>query len=526
MASYGDGRVLIQWREKISENISNAYYDIFDTRVSAVNFTSSSNAIIWAGTIFNDTVNGGNGPDTLNGGDGNDVIDGGGGNDTLNGGFGNDTIRMNWGDVADGGEGDDTFVFAGANTGGSTSAVGGNGFDTADFSQMSGGIVWNTNTLERVIGTAFTDTITATSSVDRQFFGGGGSDTLNGNLGADNLSGDSGDDRLNGIQGNDFLTGGVGNDSLDGGSDFDYANYLDASTTAGITLSLAITTAQNTGGAGTDTLTSIEGIYGSNLGDTLTGDGAAVNALYGWGGADLLTGAGGFDYIEGGEGDDTLDGGAGDDYLLGGNGIDWVSYYGSTAAVYVDMSGASAFANGAATGFDVLSGIERVYGSIYGDFLFGSAGSDTLVGDLGIDILYGFGLGDSLDGGADTDYLVGGSGADTITTGAGQDYIYFQGQAEGKDTITDWRANGFDLICIDEPTFGAGLTVNQYLSEAGNANRFVAGTAATAAIGQFLWNSATSTLSWDADGTGGGAAVQLVTLTGITSLTAGDVLIL
>jgi Ca2+-binding RTX toxin-like protein len=237
-------------------------------------------------------------------------------------------------------------------------------------------------------------------------------------------------------------------------------------------------------------------------------------------------GNGGFDYIEAGEADDTMDGGAGDDFLLGGNGIDWVSYYGSTAAVYVDMSGASAFANGTATGFDVLSGIERVYGSIYGDFLFGSAGSDTLVGDLGVDILYGFGLGDSLDGGGDTDYIVGGTGADTITSGAGQDYIYFQGQNEGKDTITDWRANGFDLICIDEPAFGGGLTAGQYLSGAGNANRFVVGTAATAAIGQFLWNSATSTLSWDADGTGGVVAVQLVTLTGITSLAASDILVL
>jgi Ca2+-binding RTX toxin-like protein len=347
---------------------------------------------------------------------------------------------------------------------------------------------------------------------------------LTGN-GANNvLMGNTAANLLSGVAGNDFLTGGAGDDNLNGGADFDYANYLDASTTAGITLSLAITTAQNTGGAGTDTLTSIEGIYGSNFGDTLTGDGTAVNALFGWGGADSLVGNGGFDYIEAGEGNDTLDGGAGDDFLLGGNGIDWVSYYGSAAAVYVDMSGASAFANSTSTGFDVLSGIERVYGSIYGDFLFGSAGSDTLIGDNGVDIIYGFGLGDSLDGGGDTDYIVGGVGADTITTGTGQDYIYFQGQNEGKDTVTDWRASGFDLLVIDEPAFGAGLITGQYLSS--ESWRFVAGTAATGAFGQFLWNSATSTLSWDADGTGVGAAVQLVTLTGITSLTAGDILVL
>jgi Ca2+-binding RTX toxin-like protein len=350
-------------------------------------------------------------------------------------------------------------------------------------------------------------------------------DMLFGRITDDAIWGGADDDSLSGEAGNDFLTGGAGDDVLIGGTGFDYANFLDA--TSGVSVSLLISLAQAVGGGlGTDTLSDVEGLYGSQSGDTLLGDNADVNAVYGWGGNDLISGNGGFDYVEGGEGDDTVDGGAGDDYLLGGNGTDTVTFAGSGAAVYVDMSGASAFANGTATGFDVLSGVERIYGSIYGDFLFGSAGQDTLAGDQGIDIIYGFGLGDSLDGGADTDYIVGGAGADTITTGAGQDYIYFQGQSEGKDTITDWRASGFDILCIDEPSFGAGLAINQYLSDSGNAGRFVAGTAATANIGQFLWNSATSTLSWDADGTGAGAAVQLVTLTGVSTLTAGDILVL
>jgi uncharacterized delta-60 repeat protein len=364
--------------------------------------------------------------------------------------------------------------------------------------------------------------LNADGTLDTSFIGDG--ETTYGTDAANALNGTYAGDKLFGFAGDDFLTGRAGNDSLDGGGGFDYANYLDPTSTAGITVSLAAAGAQNTGGAGTDTLVGIEGLYGSNLGDTLAGDDAAVNALYGWGGADGLYGNGGFDYIEGGEGEDTLGGGAGDDFLIGGNGGDWVVYNDSSAAVYVDMSGASAFANGSATGFDVLSGIERVYGSAFGDFLFGSAGADTLVGDQGSDIIYGFGLGDSLDGGADTDYIVGGAGADTITTGTGQDFIYFQGQAEGKDTVTDWRVSGFDLLVIDEPAFGAGLVAGQYLSS--ESWRFVTGTAATANFGQFIWNGATSTLSWDADGTGAGVAVQLVTLTGVSSLTAGDILVL
>jgi Ca2+-binding RTX toxin-like protein len=316
------------------------------------------------------------------------------------------------------------------------------------------------------------------------------------------------------------MTGSWGNDNLNGGAEFDYADYLNAA--GSVTVSLLAGTA--TGADGNDILSGIEGLYGSQYGDTLSGDNAASNALFGNGGADALFGNGGADYIDGGGGDDTLDGGAGDDNLVGGSGLDWVSYYGSTAAVYVDMSGASAFANGTATGFDLLSGIERAYGSIYGDYLFGSALADSLFGDMGSDVIYGFGLGDSLDGGGDTDYIVGGIGADTITTGAGQDYIYFQGQNEGKDTITDWRTDGFDILVIDEPAFGAGLITGQYLSS--ESWRFVAGTAATGAFGQFLWNGATSTLSWDADGTGAGLAVQLVTLTGITTLAASDILVL
>jgi hypothetical protein len=42
---------------------------------------------------------------------------------------------------------------------------------------------------------------------------------------------------------------------------------------------------------------------------------------------------------------------------------------------------------------------------------------------------------------------------------------------------------------------------------------------------QFLSNAATSMLSSDADGTGTGAALAIVTLTGVLSLAAGDVLV-
>ena len=99
--------------------------------------------------------------------------------------------------------------------------------------------------------------------------------------------------RLNGGAGNDTLIGGgrqrhaIGGCRqriMDGGAaGSDTASYADAA--AGVTVSLAITTAQNTVGSGTDTLTNIENLTGSNLNDTLTGN-TAANILNGGAGND------------------------------------------------------------------------------------------------------------------------------------------------------------------------------------------------------------------------------------------------
>src|SRR4051812_5206957 len=76
--------------------------------------------------------------------------------------------------------------------------------------------------------------------------------------------------------------GGAGNDHMDGGAaGTDTISYADA--TAAVTVNLTFSTAQNTGGSGTDTLLNFENLTGSNFNDKLTGT-AAANALYGLGG--------------------------------------------------------------------------------------------------------------------------------------------------------------------------------------------------------------------------------------------------
>ncbi|MEF9898631.1 MAG: Ig-like domain-containing protein, partial [Pseudomonas sp.] len=155
-------------------------------------------------------------------------------------------------------------------------------------------------------------TLTGTGG-DDTLLGGSGHDTLNAGAGNDVLIGGDGNDILNGGDGNDLLNGGAGNDQLNGGAGIDTASYAGAG--SGVTVSLASAGAQNTGGAGTDTLTGIENLIGSDYNDHLTGDGNA-NLLIGGLGNDTLIGGGGNDVLIGGAGNDTLSGGSGNDIFL------------------------------------------------------------------------------------------------------------------------------------------------------------------------------------------------------------------
>jgi Ca2+-binding RTX toxin-like protein len=160
-----------------------------------------------------------------------------------------------------------------------------------------------------------------------QATGGSGTDSLSGieNLTgsafADILRGDGGNNVLSGGLGDDALAGGAGNDTLSGSQGRDSALYNAAGMTTGVTVDLLITTAQNTGGAGTDTLLAIEDLTGSSFADVLLGSGFA-NALRGGAEGDLLDGRGGNDALSGQTGNDTLLGGDGADKLLGDEGSD------------------------------------------------------------------------------------------------------------------------------------------------------------------------------------------------------------
>ncbi|VVP13764.1 hypothetical protein PS876_03451 [Pseudomonas fluorescens] len=167
-------------------------------------------------------------------------------------------------------------------------------------------------------------TLTGTAG-DDVLVAGAGNNIINAGDGNDVLTAGSGNNELHGGTGNDLLYSGAGNDLLDGGSGTDTASYAHA--TAAVTVNLGLLVAQNTLGAGTDTLTGIENLVGSNLNDSLTGDNNN-NVINGGLGNDTLNGGGGDDLLIGGSGNNTLTGGAGADtfqWLKGNSGHDLIT---------------------------------------------------------------------------------------------------------------------------------------------------------------------------------------------------------
>ena len=252
------------------------------------------------------------------------------------------------------------------------------------------------------------------------------SQTLAGGAFDDTLSGLGGDDSLFGHAGDDTLDGGAGDDSLLGGDGTDLAIY--ATATAGVTLDLAITVAQDTGGAGIDTLIGIESLTGSAFADSLRGN-APANRLIGGSGNDTLDGRGG---------DDTVDGGAGDDRLLGSGGNDMASYAAATAGVTVDLTIVVAQDTGGA-GIDTLSSIEGLTGSAFADSLKGNDAANALAGGDRNDRLSGRKGADHLEGGDGDDRLIGGRDADLLAGGTGVDTF-------GYDTARDSTGRDYDTI--------------------------------------------------------------------------------
>ncbi|WP_201860272.1 calcium-binding protein [Microvirga soli] len=269
-----------------------------------------------------------------------------------------------------------------------------------------------------------------------------GAGILNGNGGNDYIKGSDASDLLLGGIGNDVLTGGGGADRLDGGDGYDAVAY-----TTAVTANLS-DASQNTGEAAGDTYESIEGLYGSNYADRLTGN-AVDNTIYGGWGEDMLAGLAGNDRLYAGDSNDNLIGGAGADLLDGGNGFDYAEYGSATTGVVVDLL--NAWRNTGDAAGDSYVSIEGIGGSAYNDELVGN--------HLGNE-LYGHGGWDSLEGRGGADWMYGGAGYDFAT--------YYAATAGVKANLSNSSGNTgdaagdmyFDIEGLGGSSYGDVLTGN------------------------------------------------------------------
>ena len=278
------------------------------------------------GTAFDDVLTGSSGSNVLIGLNGNDTLNGGGGADTLIGGAGNDTYVVdNASDIVteNSGQGTDTIQSSVTYTlssdvenlslTGSGNINGtGNALDNAVTGNSGNNVLAGlagADTLDGGLGTDTATYATSTAGVNVSLaigHGSGGDAQGDALINIENLTGSAFGDTLEGDGGNNVLVGGGGTDTL---------SYEHAA--AGVTVSLAITAAQNTNAAGTDTLTGFENLTGTAFDDVLTGS-SGSNVLIGLNGNDTLNGGGGADTLIGGAGNDTLVGGSGADILTGG----------------------------------------------------------------------------------------------------------------------------------------------------------------------------------------------------------------
>ncbi|MBK8117269.1 MAG: hypothetical protein IPK44_23555 [Candidatus Accumulibacter sp.] len=513
----------------------------------------------------------------------NNVLYAGAGNNGLNGGSGIDTV---------------SYAYGLAGTSGVTVSL---AVSTAQATVGSGSDTLTS--IENLFGSAYADRLTGNTGAN-SLDGGTGSDTLAGGDGSDGYFVRDGGDvvsetnavlasggtdtvysylsaytltanvengrilatlaaNLTGNTLNNVLYAGAGNNVLNGGTGSDSVSYAyGLAGTTGVTVSLAVSTAQATSGSGSDTLTSIENLFGSAYADKLTGNSGA-NSLGGGAGNDTLDGGAGSDTLAGGDGSDgyfvrdagdvvsetnavlatggtdtvystlaaytltanvengrilatvaanltgntlnnVLYAGAGNNVLDGGTGTDTVSYaYGLAGTTGVTVSLAVGTATGG-SGSDTLTNIENLIGSGLNDNLTGNAGNNTL------------------DGAAGNDLLTGGVGRDVLTGGAGSDTFDFNVLSEMGLTSTTWDVindfvHSLDKIDVSTLDANAALAGNQAFSAPVVGGTF---SGAFATAGDLYFDNLAHVLygNTDAD-TAAEIAIQLV---GVTTLTAAD----
>jgi Ca2+-binding RTX toxin-like protein len=318
--------------------------------------------------------------------------------------------------------------------------------------------------------------------------GGNGNDILNGGTGADRLYGNDGYNWLEGFTGDDQLFGGNAQDVLVGaeGRDRLYGNegvnWID-------------------GGADDDEL------YGGNVQDTLLG-GSGNDTIYSNGGDDLLVG---------GAGADKLYGTGGTDIIYGDDAVGIVFTppakpviepppppppVPDSVTTSTSLTLAPGVRNVTATGKASVS----LTGNELDNVMTGNTGKNTISAGAGNDVI---------NGGYGNDRLYGSTGKDAFvfTTKLGTSTT---DRTVNLDTISDFSVKD-DTLQLDNAVF-------KKIGKAGKLNKayFTIGEQAKDKNDYVIYNKKTGILSYDADGSGSGKAVEFAKLAKNLKLTSAD----
>jgi len=256
-------------------------------------------------------------------------------------------------------------------------------------------------------------------------------------------------------------------------------------------------------------------IFGTDADEDLIGK-AGADQIFGFAGKDKLYGQGGDDVLHGGTENDVLDGGTGADIMFGGSGDDLYRVDNFADVVSEESAG---------LGIDD-GGIDTVESTItytLGPFIeklaltgttaidgIGNSLANIIKGNDAANVLSGLDSADDLRGNGGNDTLIGGAGRDTLTGDAGSDtFVLGQADAASTDRITDFNISE-DWIGVFATDYGliegqgliGGALDAAYLA-------LVSGTQKQGTVlghGQFLYNTTSSALMWDADGAGTASA--------------------
>jgi Ca2+-binding RTX toxin-like protein len=451
------------------------------------------------GGTGNDTLIGGSGADVLAGGPGNDSLHGQIGSDRLYGEEGNDTFQWDPGetsDVIEGGDGQDTLLFNGANIGENIdlSAIG----TRLRFTRNIGTVVMDVDGVERVDFNAFggadniavnnlTGTAVTQVNVNLPGLGGVGDSltdtvTLNGTAGPDtfNFVADSGAVVATGlgpevrvINGelnfDQIVVNGVGGDlvNVNGSAAADTMSVVPNGGFARVDAT-GFTTSVNLAGAlklsinglgGPDTIIGQNGL--ATLGIQIQFDGGDGNdTLLGGDGDDILLGGPGNDFIDGNRGSDTAylgadqdtfqwDPGDGNDVVEGGDGQDTLLFNGANIGENIDLSAIGTrlrFTRSIGTVVMDVDGVERTDFNALGgtDNILINNLAGTAVTQVNLNLANYVGAGDSE---SDAVTINGTTGPDTFNVAMDAGALAITGL--GREIRVLHAENNFDRIVID-----------------------------------------------------------------------------